>query len=606
MPVCPRCGHSDVTLGAACPEHPTLRLVCDEASAEARRDPLLGRCISDRFAVVGVAGEGGIGRVYRAVDEHSLERRSVALKVLKRSHVEDAVVRGRFEREARIMGALSHPNLVGLYAQGALEDGRHYIAMEFVQGAGLDEVIARGDAARLVPGALVGLLLGVAGGLAEAHRAQVTHRDLKPSNVLLVAGASGAESVKVVDFGIARAEPGQSTLTKTGMLFGTPAYMSPEQAMGDSDIGPAVDVYAFGVMLYELLCGRRPFEGEQALVLLMAHVNQAPPPLTVREGLEPLSELAGLALRCLSKSASARPADGAALVEELEDIARRAGVVPLAPLSAGALLGTLRASASDANTTTASSLRAPAVVADDARRRTLVVGIAAAAIVVLGVVIGSVIALSGSDGGSGTRGEAVAQAQTLPPQAGDAPEPESVALAETAVQPAPAHETPAAAPITEPTPPLALDHDDGALSEPPPSEPEPDYDFDTSIPGTSSASDEWPFSTSVPGTDDTDDLPFDTSIPGTDASDTASPVVSSPKSSTRKDPKHTKPKKKPHADHEREKREAEKRREDQKRAEEREREKQKKDAERLRKEAEKRQKQIGNQIGKELEKRLGR
>lgn len=312
MPRCPDCDFTSPELGAPCPHHPHRR-TAEEAHYDQHPDaPLLGALVHDRFAAVRVAGVGGMGWVYDARDENAGGRR-VALKILKASHSDDDVVRERFNREARILGMLDHPNLVDLYDSGEIPDtGQLYMAMEYVEGRTLGAVLERPrffGARRLL-----NVSRGIAAGLAAAHARGVVHRDLKPANVLLVKD-KGHEIPRLVDFGIARFDEALRHLTQTGMVFGTPSYMSPEQALGETGVGPAADIYAYGIMLFRMLSGELPFHHRLSLQILMAHVNKPVPELTLRpEIADDIPEaLITLMHRCLEKKPEDRLPDGEAL-----------------------------------------------------------------------------------------------------------------------------------------------------------------------------------------------------------------------------------------------------------------------------------------------------
>src|SRR2546423_1100810 len=213
----------------------------------------------------------------------------------------------RFEREARAIAGLDHPNVCRLYDYGQ-SDGHRYMVLEYLPGGTLED--------RLLPGAPLAdeetfqIASDVAGGLAQAHARGLVHRDLKPANILF----DEEGRAKIADFGIARIGEG-ATLTEAGTMLGTAAYISPEQASGEP-AGPQSDVYSFGVILYRMLTGALPFEGTHPLELATKHVDEPPPPLrNVRPDPPPL--LAGLAEAALAKDPANRPPDGEALVRAL-------------------------------------------------------------------------------------------------------------------------------------------------------------------------------------------------------------------------------------------------------------------------------------------------
>jgi serine/threonine-protein kinase len=259
--------------------------------------------VAEKYRVEEMLGAGGMGCVYRA--EHAALRRTVALKVLHPHLAGDPSVVQRFLREARAASRLGHPNIVTLLDFGQDADGLLYLVMEFVPGRPLDRVIA--ESGPLAPARIAALAAPILLAMDEAHAHGVVHRDLKPENVIVVPSRQDGETVKVVDFGIARVTEGSDArLTATGMVFGTPSYMSPEQARGE-EAGPASDLYSFGVMLFELATGRLPFEGQNAVELLTRHLGTPPPdPRRVAPGRNVPDALAAVILRCLEKDPARR------------------------------------------------------------------------------------------------------------------------------------------------------------------------------------------------------------------------------------------------------------------------------------------------------------
>lgn len=257
--------------------------------------------IAGRYRLDRVLGRGGMSEVWCAED---LELgRLVAIKLL----APDAD-RARFEREARAVASLAHPNITGVYDYGEWE-GRPYMLLEFIPGGTLEERLAPGK-----PRAdeeTYGVAAGIAAGLAHAHARGVVHRDLKPANVLF----DDEGRPKLADFGIARMAAGEGTLTEAGTVLGTAAYISPEQAMGQS-AGTASDVYSFGVILYRMLTGRLPFESNDPLQLVMLHRDAPPPPLEQFRDDAP-ALLGSTAMAALAKDPQDRPRDGAALLAAL-------------------------------------------------------------------------------------------------------------------------------------------------------------------------------------------------------------------------------------------------------------------------------------------------
>src|SRR2546423_4486142 len=229
--------------------------------------------IAGRYRLDDVLGRGGMSEVWRAED---LELgRHVALKLL----APDADT-ARFDREARAVASLAHPNITQLYDYGEA-DGRPYMVLEYVPGGTLEERLH--DKKPLPDDETRMIAAGLAAGLAHAHARGVVHRDLKPANVLF----DEEGRPKLADFGIARMAAGEGTLTEAGTVLGTAAYISPEQAMGDPATA-ASDVYSFGVILYRMLTGRLPFESSNPMELVLLHRDAPPPPISELRGDAPL------------------------------------------------------------------------------------------------------------------------------------------------------------------------------------------------------------------------------------------------------------------------------------------------------------------------------
>jgi serine/threonine protein kinase len=261
-----------------------------------------------RYEILSEIGRGGMARVHLA-RQLDLDR-FVALKELGSLQREDAQLVGRFLRESRVAGGLNHPSIVTVFDYFEA-DGVQYIAMEYVPRGSL-----RSWVGRLSPAQLGGVLENLLAGLAHAHAAGIVHRDLKPENLMITADGR----IKIADFGIAKAlaEEGTSAFrTATGVAIGTPAYMAPEQAMA-REVGPWTDLYASGVISYELLAGSVPFSAGEPLAVLLAHCQQEPPPLAERApGVAP--PLAGWVHGLLAKDPAARPPSARAAWEELEE-----------------------------------------------------------------------------------------------------------------------------------------------------------------------------------------------------------------------------------------------------------------------------------------------
>ena len=224
--------------------------------------------VDSRYRIVRRIGSGGMADVYRAEDTHL--GRQVALKVLHRRFAQDQEFVERFRREASAAAGLQHPNVVGVFDRGR-HDGTYYIAMEHLPGRTLKEIV--GDDAPLAQERVIDLGTQILAAAGFAHRHGVIHRDFKPHNVIL----DDQDHAKVTDFGIARA--GASEMTETGSIMGTAQYLSPEQAQGHAVTG-ASDLYSIGVMLYEMLAGRLPFEGDSAVSVALKHLSETPQPIS--------------------------------------------------------------------------------------------------------------------------------------------------------------------------------------------------------------------------------------------------------------------------------------------------------------------------------------
>lgn len=268
--LCPDCRAPAAVPGARlCAAH-GLYLLPEGALAKLDEAPLLGQILDGKYALVDLLGGGGYGSVYRGLQQPL--GREVAVKVLHGLALNLKIGRDRFEREALSLARLGSPHTVRLIDFGITRDGPigvrnlPYMAMELIEGEDLEHRLRRGP---LPPAEVLDVLEGVADSLAEAHSVGIIHRDLKPSNVLLTRTHTGRVIPKVIDFGIARIEGANKS--GTGFVTGTPAYMSPEQVRGESELDLRVDVYALAAMTFELLSGRPPYTGNDPVVVLTAH-----------------------------------------------------------------------------------------------------------------------------------------------------------------------------------------------------------------------------------------------------------------------------------------------------------------------------------------------
>jgi serine/threonine-protein kinase len=289
---------------------------------------LIGVTLSGRYRIERLLGEGGMGAVYQA--EHTHMRKRLAVKVLHPEMSRLPEVVARFEREAMAAAHIDHPNVATATDFGKLEDGSFFLVLEFVEGHSLREAI--GASGRIELGRALHITHQIALGLQRAHTLGIVHRDLKPENIMLVVRDGDPDFVKILDFGIAKVPvgelsspsssplsggPAQPVLTQLGMVYGTPEYMAPEQALGQQ-IDARADLYSLGVMTYEMLAGVRPFEHESKVSLLGMHVTARVPPFAEKrpEAMVP-PEVEAVVMKLLKKEASERYADAKELADAI-------------------------------------------------------------------------------------------------------------------------------------------------------------------------------------------------------------------------------------------------------------------------------------------------
>ena len=282
-------------------------------------DPFVGMVISDRYRLIERVGEGGMGAVYRG--EHISLRKRVAVKFLhaELSRISDVVM--RFEREAVAAANLEHANVVAAHDFGKTKDGQFYLVMEFVEGGTLRDLLDKEG--RLAPLRGLHITRHIAAALQRAHALEIVHRDLKPDNVVMVEREDDKDFAKVIDFGIAKVTAGRladggKPLTQAGMVFGTPDYMAPEQALG-GNVDLRADLYAFAVMVFEMLVGQRPFDGDDVMAVLGKHMTQPPPSASqlAPPGVLPIA-IDAVFMRALAKSPADRYTSAAEFVQAIE------------------------------------------------------------------------------------------------------------------------------------------------------------------------------------------------------------------------------------------------------------------------------------------------
>lgn len=279
-----------------------LHLVEERPPSVPPPDPLIGRTLDGRYRIENVLGEGGMGIVYKA--SHAVLGKQLAIKVLRPEVSRDHDVLTRFQQEAQSATAIGNQHIIDISDFGTLPDRSTYFVMEFLDGVSLTDAI--NEHAPLPIARVTHIAKQLCDALGAAHERSIVHRDLKPDNIYLIRRGNDQDFVKVLDFGIAKVGGSASKLTKAGQVFGTPHYMSPEQCAGTT-VDQRTDIYALGIILYEMACGRVPFDADNLMGILTKHMyeqpiapHQLPPPVNVPPGLE------AVILKCLAKSADLR------------------------------------------------------------------------------------------------------------------------------------------------------------------------------------------------------------------------------------------------------------------------------------------------------------
>lgn len=330
MNTCPKCGTVYQGAEMFCPVDGTRLGGTREARAQKistppESDPLIGTVIQGRYRVIDQIGEGGMGVVYIA--EHVEIEKKVALKVLRDDFSKRPEVVERFRQEAKSASKIGHAHIVDVTDFGQLNDGGVYFAMEYLQGQGLSELIRK---QRIPLERAAGIIKQIARALQAAHKLGIVHRDLKPENVFLVEREEERDFVKILDFGIAKISDRDTDgkrLTKTGMIFGTPEYMSPEQASG-KPLDHRVDVYALGCIMFEMFAGRVPFDAESFMAVLTQHMFEPVPQIEiVNPQTDVPDSVRQVVYKAMAKDRDERYSDMAALEEDLDRALTKEGYV---------------------------------------------------------------------------------------------------------------------------------------------------------------------------------------------------------------------------------------------------------------------------------------
>jgi eukaryotic-like serine/threonine-protein kinase len=347
MKTCPRCNL----------RYPSEAVYCfiDGADLVPLRDARIGTTVAGRYLIEEVIGEGGMATVYRAIQK--LTGRPWAIKMMTAALARQPIVRERFRREAKSAQKLAHPNIIEIFDQGETEDGTVYLVMELLKGHALADVVGKGP---LELQRALRLMTQMARGIARAHDLDVIHRDLKPENIFIVELEGGVELIKILDFGIAHSKQ-DSRLTGAGEIFGTPQYMAPERITA-AEPGPAGDLYSLGVVYFEMLAGKLPFEASDIATYFKKHLQEPPRSLRSLNPLIPVP-LDNLVLRLLAKDPKDRPVDAHRVHADLLEMARDADVfipgVPESQAEAERTIGTARPRAPTRPTVEAWARRLP-------------------------------------------------------------------------------------------------------------------------------------------------------------------------------------------------------------------------------------------------------
>jgi len=317
MAFCPKCGTEAQEGARFCPscgaQMPAARAVPD--------DPYVGKLLDKKYQIDELLGVGGMGRVYKAT-QLALDK-VVCVKVLRSGMMQDDTLVGRFHREARASSRLNHPNSIAVTDFGqAEEDGSLYMVMEFVPGKDLGKVIR--EERPIAEKRIIHIMDQVLSALADAHAAGIIHRDLKPENIMVTDLRGTKDFVKVLDFGIAKIQETQTEpgLTQAGMVCGTPEYMSPEQARGE-ELDARSDVYAAGVIIYQMVVGQIPFTAPTAMGIVTKHLTEAPVPPSKMDSIRISPAMETVILKAMSKNRDGRQKTALALQQELNQVLRQ-------------------------------------------------------------------------------------------------------------------------------------------------------------------------------------------------------------------------------------------------------------------------------------------
>lgn len=306
-------------------KHPTLEISVKQTVDDL--DDLIGITIGGHYEILEKIGDGGMSAVYKA--RHLLLDKIVAIKFIHPKLIHDKQTVMRFQQEAKAASELSHENICGVREFEIHEANRAFLVMDFVEGKSLTQLLR--EEGKLTQERALGIARELGRGLMHAHAKGVVHRDIKPGNIMLVRNADGDESVKIVDFGIAkvlREDQAGPNLTQTGEVFGTPNYMSPEQCLGRK-VDSRTDIYSVGCVLHEMVFGEPPFAGSSSIEVIVNHVNQVPK-------LNSSQPIEALIMKCLEKSAEDRYAHISDLIADIDSLSSKQNLIHAKPTRSSA------------------------------------------------------------------------------------------------------------------------------------------------------------------------------------------------------------------------------------------------------------------------------
>lgn len=305
MKICPSCEKECRDTTVFCP-------FCGTKITVEENESFVGKTIDGKYFVEKLAGQGGMGNVYKA--RHLHMDTTLAIKILHPHLVTDATSVERFRREARAALAVDHPNAIKVMDFGVSDGRTVYLVMEFLEGQSLRQIIKQGP---ISPARTVEIAKQICGALEAAHAKNIIHRDMKPDNIILLNPGTPQETVKVLDFSIAKLKTAEGAgLTQQGMVVGTPQYMSPEQGEG-RELDQRSDLYSVGVILYEMLTGQLPFKAASPVALVLKHIHSLPKPLRELNDQIPQA-IEAVVMKALSKKREERQQTVRQLSEELE------------------------------------------------------------------------------------------------------------------------------------------------------------------------------------------------------------------------------------------------------------------------------------------------